>query len=84
MGQLSESACRSLLDTGAVGDLLYHLIDRRGQVVDNQVNWRALSVVLPRLRKTSERVLVPSCPKNRWPEKQAARKTGGPEKVHAL
>lgn len=68
LGHLSEPERRSLIGAGAVGDLLYNFIDVHGQLVDNQVNGRAISVDLTQLRKTPERVLV----------------SGGPEKVHAL
>ena len=68
MGHLSEPERRALIEAGAVGDVLYNFIDEAGLVVDNQVNLRAISVDLARLRKTPERVLI----------------SGGKEKVRAL
>ena len=68
MGHLSESERRALIDAGAVGDVLYNFFDEAGRMVENQVNGRAVSVDLARLRKTPERVLI----------------SGGKEKVRAL
>lgn len=67
-GYLSEADRRSLIDAGAVGDVLYNFIDREGNVIDHEVNSRVISVNLDRLRRTPERVLV----------------SGGPEKLQAL
>ncbi len=67
-GYLSEADRRSLMDAGAVGDILYNFIDKEGRLVDHEVNARVISVSLERLRRTPERVLI----------------SGGPEKLHAL
>lgn len=67
-GYLTESDRRSLVEAGAVGDVLYNFIDRTGAVVDHEVNARVISVRLDRLRRTPERVLI----------------SGGPEKLLAL
>ena len=58
MGHLSATERRELIEAGAVGDLLYNFIDEEGRPVDHQVNARAMSVELSRLRKAPERVLV--------------------------
>jgi deoxyribonucleoside regulator len=68
MGHVSEAERRELITAGAVGDVLYNFIDERGQPVEHPVNSRIMSVDLPRLRKTPERVLV----------------SGGAEKVPVL
>jgi DNA-binding transcriptional regulator LsrR (DeoR family) len=57
-GHLSESDRRSLIDAGAVGDVLYNFIDCHGAIVDHEVNRRVLSANLSNLRRTPERVLV--------------------------
>lgn len=57
-GYISEADRRSLIEAGAVGDVLYNFIDRDGVVVDHEVNTRVISVNLSRLRKTPERVLI--------------------------
>lgn len=57
-GYLSEADRRSLVDAGAIGDVLYNFIDKNGNVVNHEVNDRVISVNLARLRKTPERVLI--------------------------
>lgn len=57
-GYLSESDRRSLIDAGAIGDVLYNFIDENGNLVDHEVNGRVISVNLARLRRTPERVLI--------------------------
>jgi len=57
-GYISEADRRSLIEAGAVGDVLYNFIDCNGEVVNHEVNSRVISVNLPRLRKTPERVLI--------------------------
>ena len=57
-GYLSEADRRSLIEAGAVGDVLYNFIDKDGAVVDHEVNARVISVNLTRLRRTPERVLI--------------------------
>ncbi len=58
VGHLSEAERRSLIDAGAVGDLLYNFIDADGRVIDHPINARVISVDLPRLQKTPQRVLI--------------------------
>ena len=57
-GYLSESDRRSLIEAGAIGDVLYNFIDEKGDLVDHEVNTRVISVNLSRLRRTPERVLI--------------------------
>ncbi len=57
-GYISESDRRSLIEAGAVGDVLYNFIDKDGQPVAHDVNDRVISVALPRLRRAPERVLI--------------------------
>ena len=67
-GYLSEADRRSLIEAGAIGDVLYNFIDETGAVVDHEVNARVISATLSRLRRTPERVLI----------------SGGPDKLTAL
>ena len=57
-GYLSEAERRSLIEAGAIGDVLYNFIDKNGDLVDHEVNARVISVNLARLRRTPERVLI--------------------------
>ena len=57
-GYLSEADRRSLIEAGAIGDVLYNFIDEKGDLVDHEVNSRVISVNLERLRRTPERVLI--------------------------
>ena len=57
-GYLSEADRRSLIEAGAVGDVLYNFIDEKGNLVEHEVNDRVISVNLARLRRTPERVLI--------------------------
>lgn len=68
IGHVTEAERQSLIEAGAVGDVLYNFIDCDGRLVDHQVNTRSLSVELDRLKRTPERVLV----------------SGGKEKIVAM
>ena len=57
-GYITEADRRSLIDAGAVGDVLYNFIDENGKLVAHDVNERVISVNLPILRRTAERVLI--------------------------
>ncbi|MCU0908949.1 MAG: sugar-binding transcriptional regulator [Rhodobacteraceae bacterium] len=57
-GYLSEADRQSLIEAGAVGDVLYNFIDAGGRLVDHPVNRRAISVDLARLQRTPDRVLI--------------------------
>jgi deoxyribonucleoside regulator len=57
-GYITEADRRSLIDAGAVGDVLYNFIDPLGNLVDHDVNERVISVKLANLRRATERVLI--------------------------
>ena len=57
-GYITEADRRSLIDAGAVGDVLYNFIDENGDLVAHDVNNRVISVNLSLLRRTAERVLI--------------------------
>ena len=67
-GYITEADRRSLIEAGAVGDVLYNFIDDAGVPVRHEVNDRVISVNLQHLRRTPERVLI----------------SGGKDKVVAL
>ncbi len=67
-GHISEAERRSLIEAGAVGDLLYNFVDAGGDIVAHEVNDRVISANLARLRRTPERVLI----------------SGGREKISAI
>ncbi|AZO06919.1 sugar-binding transcriptional regulator [Mesorhizobium sp. M2A.F.Ca.ET.037.01.1.1] len=67
-GFLKEADREALLARGAVGDLLFHFYDRKGDLVDHPVNSHVMSVDVDRLRKAPIRILT----------------SGGEEKTEAL
>lgn len=58
IGYLTEADRRSLIDAGAVGDILYNFIDKDGDIVDHEVNRRVISANIMSLRRIPERVLI--------------------------
>lgn len=68
VGYMTEEVRKSLVEAGAVGDLLFHFFDRNGELVDHRLNELVVSVGLDRIRAAKLRVLV----------------SGGIEKVEAL
>jgi len=68
LGHVSEAERQSLIEAGAVGDILYNFISEDGNLVDHNVNTRGISVGIERLRNAKDRVLI----------------SGGPEKVSVL
>lgn len=57
-GYITEAERRSLIDAGAVGDVLYNFIAEDGTNVEHEVNDRVISADLRLLRRCPERVLV--------------------------
>lgn len=68
LGHVSEAERKSLIEAGAVGDLLYNFISQDGELIDHNVNTRAISVGIERLKKARDRVLI----------------SGGEEKIKVL
>ena len=58
LGHVSEAERQSLLEAGAVGDILYNFVDAEGEVLDHPINARTISVTLDRLRRVPTRVLI--------------------------
>lgn len=57
-GHLSEAERRSLVEAGAVGDILYNFLDAEGRVLDHVINERAISMPLDALRRIPRKVLI--------------------------
>jgi deoxyribonucleoside regulator len=58
VGHVSEADRSSLIQAGAVGDILYHFVDAEGVPVDHSINRRCMSMDLGRLRRVPQRVLI--------------------------
>lgn len=57
-GYITEAERRSLIEAGAVGDVLYNFIGEDGVPVAHEVNARVISADLGLLRRCPERVLI--------------------------
>lgn len=57
-GYITEAERRSLIEAGAVGDVLYNFIGEDGTPVTHEVNQRVISADLEVLRRCPERVLI--------------------------
>jgi len=68
LGHVSEAERQSMIDAGAIGDVLYNFIGADGEPVVHPVNDRAISMSMARLKRVKEKVLI----------------SGGPEKVDIL
>lgn len=58
LGHVSEAERRSLIEAGAVGDVLYNFLDAEGNAVDHSINRRCVSIDLERLKRVKNRVLI--------------------------
>jgi len=57
-GHVSEAERISLIEAGAVGDVLYNFLDKEGQPVPHPVNDRCIAVSVDRLSRLSNKVLI--------------------------
>ncbi len=57
-GHITEAERQSLIDAGAVGDILYHFLDKEGRLVDHPVNSRSISMPFERLKRIPKKVLI--------------------------
>lgn len=64
-GHVSEAERASLIEAGAVGDVLYNFIDAAGAPVAHPVNARAVSISAERLARIGTRVLISGGPEKR-------------------
>ena len=58
VGHVTEADRKSLIEAGAVGDVLYNFIDKDGKLVDHPVNHRSISLSLEGLAKVPQRILI--------------------------
>ena len=58
VGHVTEAERMSLIDAGAVGDVLYNFIDRDGRLVDHPVNQRSISLSLEGLARIENKALL--------------------------
>ena len=58
VGHVTEAERMSLIDAGAVGDVLYNFIDRDGRLVDHPVNQRSISLSLEGLARIENKMLL--------------------------
>lgn len=68
VGLIDEKQKQSLIESGAVGDMLFHFYDKDGNIVDNPVHERVMSARIESLQRTPQRILT----------------SGGKEKIEAL
>ena len=68
VGLIDDRQKQSLIDRGAVGDLLFHFYNSAGEVVDDPVHERVMSASIEALKKAPQRILT----------------SGGSEKISAL
>jgi DNA-binding transcriptional regulator LsrR (DeoR family) len=57
-GFFSDQDWHSLIEAGAVGDVIYNFIDIDGKLVDHPINHRVMSIPSETLKATPERVLT--------------------------
>nr|WP_272212685.1 sugar-binding domain-containing protein [Marinicella sp. W31]MDC2878595.1 sugar-binding domain-containing protein [Marinicella sp. W31] len=58
LGHVSEAERQSLIEAGAVGDILYNFLDKDGHSIDHPVNARAMSPSIERLTRIKRKVLI--------------------------
>ena len=68
VGHVSEAERQSLIEAGAVGDILYNFLDGNGRRIDHPANERSISIPVEKLIRISKKVLI----------------SGGPEKTGML
>ncbi len=68
VGHVTEAERHSMIEAGAVGDVLYNFINADGQRIDHQVNERAIAMPIERLNRVPIKILI----------------SGGPEKIEIM
>ena len=58
VGHVTEAERMSLIDAGAVGDVLYNFVDQDGRLVDHPVNQRSISLSLDGLARIENKALL--------------------------
>jgi len=62
VGHVSEVERQSLIEAGAVGDVLYNFLDKEGKLVDHPVNERAIAMPINRLSRIPNKILLSGGP----------------------
>ncbi|MTI16002.1 sugar-binding transcriptional regulator [Rhodobacteraceae bacterium RKSG542] len=68
VGYLSKEERASVVEAGAIGDLLFHFFNKDGQLIEHEIHQRIMSVQIERVKQAKTRVLA----------------SGGKDKVKAL
>jgi DNA-binding transcriptional regulator LsrR (DeoR family) len=68
LGHVSEAERQSMIENGAIGDILYNFLDKNGTPIPHPVNDRAISLSMERLKRVQKKVLI----------------SGGPEKTDII
>ena len=58
LGHVSEAERLSMIEAGAIGDVLYNFLDSDGRPVEHPVNNRSISMSMDRLKRVPNKVLV--------------------------
>ena len=58
VGHVSEAERQSMIEAGAVGDVLYNFLDKGGRLVDHPVNARSIAMPIDRLARIPNKVLL--------------------------
>ncbi|MEM8948194.1 MAG: sugar-binding transcriptional regulator [Pseudomonadota bacterium] len=58
VGHVSEAERQSMIEAGAVGDVLYNFLDERGELIDHPVNARSIAMPMDRLARIPNKVLL--------------------------
>ncbi len=58
VGHVTEAERMSLINAGAVGDVLYNFVDKDGRLVDHPVNQRSISLSLDGLARIENKALL--------------------------
>lgn len=58
LGHVAEADRQTLLEAGAVGDVLYNFLNAKGEPVDHPVNARSISPSLERVKRINNKVVI--------------------------
>ena len=58
LGHVSEAERLSMIEAGAVGDVLYNFLDAQGVPIEHPVNDRSISLSMERLKRVPQKVLI--------------------------
>ncbi len=58
LGHVSEAERQSMIEGGAIGDVLYNFLDSNGEPIPHPVNDRSISLSMERLKRVQKKVLI--------------------------